>query len=193
VKVTLLPEHVGLVPVVIAVVTDGATDALIVKATSAVDVHVPLVMVQRKAVTVPEVCVKVDEGLVEALNVPAPPPMMLQTPVPTLGVLPPRAAVVPAVQIVCEVGETDAAVGDTGIPFEYSRSSMYITAEFDALLSAKKPKPPMLLPVVHPPVPPQPPEGEILVPSTQRSQLPAFKVFEPVPWQYVVDVVALLA
>jgi len=88
--------------------------ALIVKATSAVVVQRPFVMVQRKAVTVPEVCVKVAPGVVAfGLNVPAPPPMMLHAPVPTPGVLPPRAAVVPVVQIVCEVGETDAVVGGT--------------------------------------------------------------------------------
>ena len=75
---------------------------MIVKATSAVlAVQGLLLMVQRKAVTVPEVWVKVAFGVVLfGANVPAPPPMMLHAPVPTLGVLPPRAAVVPVVQIV---------------------------------------------------------------------------------------------
>ena len=76
--------------------------ALIVKATSAVlAMQGLLLMVQRRAGTVPEVCVKVAFGAIAfGANVPAPPPMMLHAPVPILGVLPPRAAVVPVVQIV---------------------------------------------------------------------------------------------
>ena len=61
-----------------------------------------LLIVQRNAVTVPEVWVNVAPGVVAfGLKVPAPPPMMLHAPVPTLGVFPPNAAVVPVVQIVC--------------------------------------------------------------------------------------------
>jgi len=75
---------------------------LIVMLTSAVlAVQGLLLIVQRNAVTVPEVCVKVALGVVAfGLKVPAPPPMMLHAPVPTLGVFPPNAAVVPVVQIV---------------------------------------------------------------------------------------------
>jgi len=86
---------------------------LIVRVTSAVDaVHGALLIVQRNAVTVPEVWVKVAPGVVAfGLKVPAPPPMMLHAPAPTLGVLPPSAAVVPSVQIVC-APPTVAVVGN---------------------------------------------------------------------------------
>ena len=70
---------------------------LMVKLTSAMVVHRPLVMVQRNAVTVPEVCVNVAFGVVLfGLKLPVPPPMMLQAPVPAAGVLPPKPVVVPA-------------------------------------------------------------------------------------------------
>lgn len=105
--VVLLAQIVCVLPTV-AVVGGG----VIVMLTSAVlAVQGLLLMVQRNAVTVPEVCVNVAPGVVAlGLKVPAPPPMMLHAPVPTLGVLPPKATVVPPVQIVC-APPTVAVVG----------------------------------------------------------------------------------
>src|SRR6266446_2185112 len=72
--------------------------------TSAVEaVHGELEIVQRTTIgPVPLVCVKVAFGVVApGLNVPPPPLITDQPPVPDDGVLPPKPAVVPEAQIVC--------------------------------------------------------------------------------------------
>src|SRR5439155_17127736 len=64
--------------------------------------HGAFAMVQRSVIgPVPLVCVNVALGAAELENVPVPPPTIDQLPVPTVGALPPRPAVVPLAQMVC--------------------------------------------------------------------------------------------
>lgn len=91
-----------------AVVVAGV---MLIVTSAVLDAQGPLLIVQRSTTEpVPPVCVKVEEPLVELLKVPVPPLTMLHWPVPEPGVLPPNAAVVLPVQIVC-VPPTVAVVG----------------------------------------------------------------------------------
>lgn len=86
------------------VIAPGAAgvDGMVTLTSAVLAAHGLLLIVQRNAVTVPEVCVKVAPGvLVFGLKVPAPPPMMLHVPVPEVGVLPPSTELVPVAQKVC--------------------------------------------------------------------------------------------
>ena len=91
---------------------DATAGAVKVMATSAVlAVQVPLPMVQRSTKVPYASAVKVELPLPEELNVPVPPLTMLQEPVPTTGVLPPRALLV-SVPHRLWADPTLAAVGD---------------------------------------------------------------------------------
>lgn len=91
---------------------DTVVAGVMLMVTSAVlAVHGLLLIVHRNTTgPVPPVCVKVEEPLVELLKVPVPPLTTLHWPVPEPGVLPPNAAVVLPLQIVC-VPPTVAVVG----------------------------------------------------------------------------------
>jgi hypothetical protein len=86
---------------------------VIVIVTSAVEsVQAPFEIVQRRTTgPIPPVCVKVAFGILAlGLKVPVPPLTTVHIPVPLEGVFPPKPAVVPKSQIVCEL-PTVAAVG----------------------------------------------------------------------------------
>ena len=88
----LLP---GEVQIVLPDKMRGIGMALKITVTSAVlGVHVPLLMVQRKTYVPAASAVKVELPLPLALKLPVPPLTMLHTPVPVVGVLPPRAVLV---------------------------------------------------------------------------------------------------
>lgn len=95
-------------PPTVAVVGGGVIVMVVVADESA---QIPLEIVHCTVIgPVPPVWVKVALGLVALLKVPVPPLTTLHCPVPFDGVFPPRLAVVPLTQIVCEL-PTVAVVG----------------------------------------------------------------------------------
>jgi len=130
-----------------------------------------LLIVQRTTTgPTPPVCVKVEEPLAGLLKVPVPPLTMLHAPVPTLGVLPPNAALVPLAHIICALPTVEVVggwlmlmltlaveAGQGALPVIVQRTTtgpappVWVKVAFGLLALLKFPVPPLT--TLHAPVP----------------------------------------